>query len=138
MRQVIHDILRLPLPFRLERMMSLANLKAAVANPANTKRWVELEFLVDSGAMYSCVHAKILKQLGIKPHSHREFILANGEVIRRRMGTAAFRYEGLRGDSQAMFGEEGDLPLLGVTTLETFGYVLDPLRGELKAIPLRM
>lgn len=118
--------------------MGLTNLKAAIANPANTKRWVDVEFLVDSGAMYSCVPAKILKQLGIKPHSHREFILANGEVIRRPMGTAAFKYQGLRGDSQVMFGEEGDLPLLGVTTLETFGYVLDPLRGELKAIPLRM
>ena len=118
--------------------MGLTNLKAKVANPANLKRWVELEFLVDSGAMYSCVSRKILEQLGIKPHSHREFILANGEVIRRQIGTAAFKYQGLRGDSLVMFGEEGDLNLLGVTTLETFGFVLDPLRGELKAIPLRM
>ena len=118
--------------------MGLTNLKSRVANPAKPNRWVELEFLIDSGAMYSCVSRKILKQLGIKPHSQREFILANGEVIRRQMGTAAFEYKGLRGDSQVMFGEEGDLNLLGVTTIETFGFVIDPLRGELKAIPLRM
>lgn len=118
--------------------MGLTRIKAKIANPAKLDRWVEMEFLIDSGAMYSCVPAKTLKQLGIKPHSQREFFLANGEVIRRKMGTAAFEYHDLRGDSLVMFGEEGDLALLGVTTLETFGYVLDPLRGELKSIPLRM
>ena len=118
--------------------MGLTNLKARIANPANLDRWVELQFLVDSGAMYSCVPRGILEQLGIKPHTRREFILANGEVIQRQVGSAAFEYEGLRGDSLVMFGEEGDTILLGVTTLEAFGYILDPLRGELRAVPLRM
>ena len=128
----------LPFAIVMEPIMGLTTIKLKIANPANPKRWVQLGFLVDSGAMYSCAPRKILEQLGIKPHSHREFILANGEVIRRQIGNAAFKYQGLRGDSLVMFGEEGDLNLLGVTTLETFGFVLDPLRGELKAIPLRM
>lgn len=118
--------------------MGITNLKVRIANSANPDPWVELSFLVDSGAMYSCVPREILEQLGIQPHSQREFILANGEIIRRQMGNAAFEYQNLRGDSLVMFGEPGDLPLLGVTTLETFGFVLDPLRGELKPVPLRM
>ena len=118
--------------------MGITNLKARVANPAKLDRWVELNFLVDSGAMYSCVPRKILRELGIKRHSAREFILANGEVIRRQMGNAAFEYQGLRGDSLVMFGEEDDAVLLGVTTLEAFGFILDPICGELKPVPLRM
>jgi clan AA aspartic protease len=118
--------------------MGLTRLNARIANPSNTENWVELPFLIDSGAMYSCVPRKTLDQLGIKPHTQREFVLANGEVIRREMGTAAFEYQDLRGDSLVMFGEEGDLILLGVTTLEAFGFILDPLRGELKPVPLLM
>lgn len=88
--------------------------------------------------MVSCVPGTTLERLGIEPHSEREFVLANGEVIRRQMGNAAFEFQGLWGDSLVMFGEEGDVVLLGVTTLEAFGFILDPLRGELKPVPLRM
>ena len=118
--------------------MGITNLKASIANPSDTDPWVDLYFLVDSGAMVSCVPRTTLERLGIEPHSEREFVLANGEVIRRQMGNAAFEFQGLRGDSLVMFGEEGDVVLLGVTTLEAFGFILDPLRGELKPVPLRM
>jgi hypothetical protein len=35
-----------------------------------------------------------------------------------------------------MFGEPGDSPLLGATTLEGFGLILDPFRRELKPLPM--
>jgi hypothetical protein len=35
-----------------------------------------------------------------------------------------------------IFGEEGDEPLLGATTLESLGLVLDPFKRRL--IPMRM
>jgi len=118
--------------------MGLTRLKVRVANPGASELWIELRCLVDSGAMYSCVPEDILRELGIQAHSQREFILANGEVITRQVGSAAFEYQGLRGDSLVLFGEKGDQPLLGVTTLETFGFALDPLKGELIPIPLLM
>jgi len=99
-------------------------------------RRCEVEFLVDSGATYSLVPAEILQSLGIEPHSVREFILGNGEIVQRKMGTALFEYRGERGDSLVMFGEPGDSPLIGVTTLEGFGFVLDPFRRELKPLPM--
>jgi len=40
--------------------------------------------------VYSLIPRRVLQKLGIKPHSIREFVLANGEVIRRRLATATF------------------------------------------------
>lgn len=116
--------------------MGLTYVKIRVGNPANGHRAEEVRCLVDSGAIYSLVPAKTLRKLGIKPHSTREFVLANGEVIRRRLATATFEYKGLRGDSMVIVGEPGDDPLLGATTLEGFGLVLDPFRRELRPMKL--
>jgi hypothetical protein len=63
-------------------------------------------------------------------------VLANSDVIRRRLAMAIFEYEGRRGDSMVIVGEKGDDPLLGATTLEGFGLVLDPFRRELRPMKL--
>ncbi len=111
-------------------------MKVKVANLADPSRAVEESFLVDSGAVYSLVPRSHLEQIGVLPHSKRSFFLANGEQIDREVGTALFEYQGQRGDSLVIFGEEGDSPLLGATTLEGFGLVLDPFRRELKPMPM--
>lgn len=116
--------------------MGLTHVKVRVGNPANGHRAEEVTCLVDSGAIYSLIPGQILRKLHIKPHSTREFVLANGEVIRRRLATATFEYEGRRGDSMVIVGQTGDDPLLGATTLEGFGLVLDPFRRELRPMQL--
>lgn len=118
--------------------MGITHLKVRVGNPANARRSSEVECFVDSGAMYSLIPGRVLRRLGIKPHSTREFILANGEVIRRKLATATFEYEGRRGHSMVIVGETGDDPLLGATTLEGFGLVLDPFRRELRPMQLTL
>jgi predicted aspartyl protease len=92
--------------------------------------------LVDSGAVYSLIPGVVLQNLAIEPHSTREFVMANGEIIQRQAATATFEYQGRRGDSLVIMGEPGDDPLLGVTTLEAFGLMLDPFRRELRSMPL--
>src|SRR5574341_2020360 len=116
--------------------MRVTYVKVRVGNPADGGETVEVQCLVDSGAVYSLIPGRILRRLGIRPHSKREFILANGEVIHRRLATATFEYEGRRGDSMVIVGESGDDPLLGATTLEGFGLVLDPFRRELRPMQL--
>jgi predicted aspartyl protease len=91
---------------------------------------------VESGAIYSLIPGEVLHRLGIEPHSTREFILADGRAITRRLATATFEYDGRRGDSMVIVGEPGDDPLLGATTLEGFGLVLDPFRRELRPMQL--
>lgn len=116
--------------------MGLTHLKIEIANPANPTVWEELEFLIDSGATASVVPESVLEKLGIKPLAEREFRLANGQSIRRRIGAAAFRYEGRVAAAEVIFGEEGDFTLLGVLTLEALGFALDPLRRELRPLPM--
>ena len=116
--------------------MGLTFVKVKVANPADPSRAVEEQFLVDSGAVYSLVPRSDLEQIGVEPHSRRSFILANGEEVERELGTAIFEYQGQRGDSLVIFGEQGDSPLLGAATLEGFGLILDPFRRELKPLPM--
>ena len=116
--------------------MGLTFVKVTVGNPANGRRSEEVQCFVDSGAIYSLVPEPILQKLDIEPHSTREFVLANGEVIHRRLATATFEYEGRRGDSMVVVGEPGDDPLLGATTLGGFGLMLDPFRRELRPMQL--
>ena len=49
--------------------MGLTVLILEVGNPAEPEITEKLEFLIDSGAIYSVVPQKILKKLGIKPIS---------------------------------------------------------------------
>ncbi len=116
--------------------MGLTVLELGVANPANPEVSQKVEFLVDSGAIYSVVPAPILEELGIKPLSSEQFRLADGSKITRRKGVAIFRHEERIGGSDVIFGEVGDSVLLGAFTLESLGLALDPLRRELKPLPM--
>ena len=116
--------------------MGFTHLKLEVANPANLETWETVECLVDSGAVYSVIPAPVLEALGIKPIGDEEFTLANGETIVRKKGIAAFRYGERIGGADVVFGQEGDMNLLGVLTLEALGLSLDPLKRELRPLPM--
>jgi clan AA aspartic protease len=116
--------------------MGLTVLEIEVGNPANPEVTEEVEFLIDSGAIYSVVPTPILERLGIKPLAKQEFRLANGTKVVRKKGIALFKYKDRIGGADVIFGEEGDHVLLGAFTLEALGLVLDPLRRELKPLPM--
>ncbi len=116
--------------------MGLTVLEVEVGNPANPEVTKKLDFLVDSGAIYSVVPTPILERLGIKPLSDQEFRLADGTKIMRKKGIALFKYEDKIGGADVIFGEEDDSVLLGAFTLEALGLALDPLKRELKPLPM--
>jgi clan AA aspartic protease len=116
--------------------MGLTFLEVEVGNPAKPKITKTVELLVDSGAIYSVVPTPILRKLGIKPLAKQEFTLANGTKIVRKKGGALFKYGDRIGVADVIFGEAEDSVLLGVFTLEALGLVLDPLRRELKPLPM--
>jgi predicted aspartyl protease len=116
--------------------MGLTVLKLEIANPATPEITEKLDFLVDSGAIYSVVPTPVLQRLGIKPLIEQEFRLADGSTIRRKKGGAVFKYGDRIGIADVIFGEEGDSQLLGAFTLEALGLALDPLRRELKPLPM--
>ena len=47
-----------------------------------------------------------------------------------------FRYGDQVGVADVIFGEEGDSTLLGAFTLEALGLALDPLKRELRRLPM--
>lgn len=116
--------------------MGLTVLEIEVGNPANPDVTEKIEFLIDSGAIYSVVPTAILKKLGIKPLAEQEFRLADGSKILRKKGIALFKYGDQIGGADVIFGAEGDSVLLGSFTLEALGLILDPLRRELKPLPM--
>jgi len=116
--------------------MGLTVLKIEVGNPSNPEKTIPIEFLIDSGAIYSVVPSSILESLGIKRLAEEEFRLANGDRIVRKKGIALFKYGKKIGGADVIFGEEGDSTLLGAFTLEALGLALDPLKRELKPLPM--
>jgi len=118
--------------------MGLTVLKVQVGNPASPDVTEVVEFLVDSGAIYSVVPGPMLEKLGIRPLVEEEFRLADGSTVVRKKGGALFRYGERVGVADVVFGEEGDSNLLGALTLEALGLSLDPLRRELKPLPMML
>lgn len=118
--------------------MGLTHIDVAVANVARPRKSVTIELLVDSGAMFSVVPSATLKTLGIKPHGEKSFILADRTKITRRVGDAMFIIDGNRAASPVIFGEKDDSPLLGVVTLETLGFALDPFKRVLRPLPMML
>lgn len=116
--------------------MGLTFLRLEVANAGNPAVWETVEFLIDSGAIYSIVPRPILQRLGINPLSEQTFRLATGQAIRRQTGAALFKYQDRIGPALILFGEETDATLLGSHTLEALGYAVDPVRRELIPLPM--
>lgn len=116
--------------------MGLTVLEIEVGNPARPDVTEPIEFLIDSGTIYSVVPAPVLERLGIGPLVEQKFRLADGTSITRKKGGALFKYGDRIGVADVIFGEEADSILLGAFTLEALGLALDPLRRELRPLPM--
>ena len=116
--------------------MGLTHIEATIANPRNPKRTKKLSLLIDSGVVYSVVPKTILSALGVKPHSTKTFTLADGSEIKRKVGDVVFKLNRSQGASPVIFGEKGDSTLLGTVSLEALGLLLDPIRRELRPLPM--
>ena len=116
--------------------MGLTHITLRVANPGRPRKMLPVEFLVDSGAIYSVVPAQTLRKLGVKAHSKQIFTLADGSHITRQKGDLLFKMNGSQGAAPVIFGETGDSTLLGAVTLEALGVMLDPIKRELRPLPM--
>ena len=116
--------------------MGLTTQRLIVKESYRARRKAAVDFLIDSGAVYSLVPAATLASLGIRPHRRVDFTLADGRKITRRVGDAYFELAGEGGAAPVIFGEKGDEPVLGATTLESLGLILDPFTRRL--LPMRM
>jgi predicted aspartyl protease len=116
--------------------MGLTRVVVRISNPADRSRRIEAEMLVDSGAIFSVVPADELRALGIEPEKVERFSLADGTSVTRPVGIARLEIAAASGGAPVIFGEPGDVWLLGALSLESLGLMLDPFKRELRPMQL--
>lgn len=111
--------------------MGIIKVKLVIKNPFKPTKTAEGEFLVDSGAHYTVLPAGLVEKLELTPSYEQEFVLADGRVIKRPLGSALINFEGRELAVPVVLGEADDDYLLGVTTLEGFGLMIDPFKRRI-------
>ena len=91
--------------------------------------------LVDTGATYSMMPESLLSGLRLSPSEWAGFRMANGSRVEYGIGEARFNIDGRERTCTVIFGEEGRY-LLGATTLEDFGLMVDPTAPNPRLLPV--
>ena len=103
-----------------------------IENPARPgeKRLLQ-SVLVATGAELSWVPSGVLQSLGVERNNQWRFRQADGTVLERWTGTVVVYLAGKRAGDEVVFGEPGDLTLLGSRTLEGFNLRVEPVTKKL-------
>ena len=112
--------------------MGTFRVSVEIENPLNpgVRRTIH-SVLVDTGAELSWLPAELLESLGIERYSQSRFRQANGTILERWTGAAFVHVAGKRTADDVVFGEPGDLVLLGARTLEGLNFRIDPVTWQL-------
>jgi predicted aspartyl protease len=87
--------------------------------------------LVDTGAEYSVFPAAILDEIGVVRGKEQRFRQADGTTFRRWMGSARIFAAGTYATDDIVFGEPGDITLLGARSMEGLNVRVDPMSKQL-------
>ena len=117
--------------------LGFVKVKFRIYNPADRSKFVDVEGVVDTGAIYAVVSRSYLESIGLKPVEKRVFRVFGGEV-EREVGIAEIELMGRRAGITIIFGEERGISILGVTALEALGLEVDPIKNTLKESQLLM
>ena len=103
-----------------------------IENPARPgERRTLKSVLVDTGAELSWVPADVLEGLGIERYDTWRFRQADGTILERWTGPAFIYVAGKRTTDDVVFGEPGDLVVLGSRTLEGLNFRIEPVTKRL-------
>ena len=107
--------------------MGTFRIDVEIENPARPgARRVVRNALVDTGAELSWIPSEILESLGIERYTVWRFRQANGTLLERWTGAAFVFVAGKRATDDVVFGEPGDLALLGARSLEGLNLRVEP------------
>lgn len=103
-----------------------------IENPARPgDRRTLSSVLVDTGAELSWFPADVLASLGIQRYTKWLFRQADGTILERWAGAAFVHVAGRRATDDVIFGESGDLVLLGSRSLEGLNFRVEPVTKRL-------
>jgi predicted aspartyl protease len=112
--------------------MGTFRVDVEIENPARPGERRHLtSVLVDTGSELSWVPGDLLEALGIERYSQSRFRQASGTILERWTGAALVHVAGKRVGDEVVFGEPGDLVLLGSRTLEGLNFRVDPVAKQL-------
>ena len=112
--------------------MSGLRTEVELENPAHPRARAHLsDVLVDTGAELSWFRSASLEALGIERRKQWRFRQADGTELTRWTGAASVYVDGRWTVDEVVFGEPGDLVLLGARSLEGLNVRVDPVRKVL-------
>jgi predicted aspartyl protease len=112
--------------------MGTFRVDVEIENPARPgERRAVHAVLVDTGAELSWVPAGVLESLGVERNNKWLFRQADGTVLERWTGSVLISAAGKRAADEVVFGEPGDLVLLGSRTLEGLNFRVEPVTKRL-------
>ena len=112
--------------------MGTFRVDVEIENPARPdERRTLRSVLVDTGAELSWGPAELLELLGVERNNKWRFRQADGTVLERWTGIVVISVAGKRTGDDVVFGEPGDLVLLGSRTLEGLNLRIDPVTKQL-------
>ena len=115
--------------------MGFVHVNVGLSNPSAPGSAEEVNVLVDAGATLSVFPASLLDRLGIQRTGQRR-LRGFGGVITRATGTVILTYGGEVAGVTVVFGEDGDPTVMGVTALESLGFNVNPVAGELDRVEM--
>ena len=117
--------------------MGTFRIRCQIEHPAHRRKRVAMpSILVDTGSEYTWVPAKMLERLAIaREKKDVRFVMANGQEITRSVGFAIIRLDEFFTIDEVVFGEPGDLALLGARTLEGLNLQVDTQRKKFVGQP---
>ncbi len=115
--------------------MGILYVACEVVNVRHPAKKVDVaKILVDSGSKLTWVPESLLKKAGIQvTKKDVPFLMANGQTITRFLGYAILRASGFETVDEVVFGQPGDLSLMGARTLEGFRAMVDARKKRLVA-----
>jgi predicted aspartyl protease len=112
--------------------MGTFRVDVEVENPARPgQRRTVRSVLVDTGAELSWLPADVLESLGIERRRKWTFRQADGSTLERWSSVVEIHVAGKGAGDEVVFGEPGDLVLLGSRSLEGLNFRVDPWNKRL-------
>ena len=111
------------------------NWPLRISSMDGQRAW-EIDATVDTGAAYTTLPTRLLRELVVTPKGKRRFLLADGRRIEMDYGEAQATVDGESVTTIVVFGEDDAPALLGAYTLEGLALAVDPV--EQRPVPTHL
>jgi predicted aspartyl protease len=112
--------------------MGTFRTRIEIENPARLGVRLALsDVLVDTGSELTWVPRQLLEDLGVARIKELRFRQANGTILTRWTGIAIVHAGGTLTGDEVVFGQPGDMVLLGARSLEGLNLRVDPVLKQL-------